>query len=181
MQVTRVLDPVPFIRLDDYVDNGGFDGLRSAQRVEPAIVVETISDAGLRGRGGAGFPTGTKWQTVIDQRVGRNEPITVVVNAAEGEPGSFKDRAILAANPYRVLEGALIAAHAVGADRVVVAVKESFTSTIDALVHGDRRDRGSRVRRRRSDRYCTRARSSTCSARNRRCSRSSTGARRSLG
>ncbi len=133
MQVTRVLDSVPFSRLDDYVDNGGFDGLRAARQVEPGVVVETISDAGLRGRGGAGFPTGTKWQTVIDQRVGRNEPITVVVNAAEGEPGSFKDRAIIAANPYRVLEGALIAAHAVGADRVVVAVKESFTSTIDAL------------------------------------------------
>jgi NADH-quinone oxidoreductase subunit F len=133
MQVTRVLDPVPFARLDDYVDIGGFDGLRAAHRVEPGVVVETISDAGLRGRGGAGFPTGTKWQTVIDQRVGGNEPITVVVNGAEGEPGSFKDRAIIAANPYRVLEGALIAAHAVGADRVVITVKESFTSTIDAL------------------------------------------------
>ena len=134
MQVTRVLDQVPFVRLDDYVDNGGFDGLRWAHQVEPGVVVETISDAGLRGRGGAGFPTGTKWQAVIDQRVGRNEPITVVVNGAEGEPGSFKDRAIMAANPYRVLEGALIAAHAVGADRIVVAVKESFTSTIDTIV-----------------------------------------------
>jgi len=133
MQVTRVLDSKPFTRLDDYVDIGGFDGLRSARLVEPGIVVETISDSGLRGRGGGGFPTGTKWQTVIDQRVGRNEPLTVVVNGAEGEPGSYKDRAILAANTYRVLEGALIAAYAVGADQVVVAVKESFTSTIEAL------------------------------------------------
>jgi len=134
MQVTRVLDTVPFTRLRDYVDNGGFDGLRAARQVEPGVVVETISDSGLRGRGGAGFPTGTKWQTVIDQRVGRNEAITVVVNGAEGEPGSYKDRAILAANPYRVIEGALIAAHAIGADQVVIAVKESFTSTIDGVV-----------------------------------------------
>ena len=135
MQVNRVLDSKTFTRLNDYVDIGGFDGLRAAKQVEPSIVVETISDSGLRGRGGAGFPTGTKWQTVIDQRVGRNESLTVVVNGAEGEPGSFKDRAILAANPYRVLEGALIAAHAVGADQVVVAVKDSFTSTTDALLH----------------------------------------------
>jgi len=134
MQVTRVLDTVPFTRLDDYNDNGGFAGLRAAKQVEPAIIVETISDSGLRGRGGAGFPTGTKWQTVIDQRVGPDQAITVVVNAAEGEPGSYKDRAILAANPYRVIEGALIAAHAVGADQIVIAVKESFTSTIDTLV-----------------------------------------------
>ena len=62
-----------------------------------------------------------------------SQAITVVVNAAEGEPGSYKDRAILAANPYRVLEGALIAAHAVGGNEVVVAVKESFTSTIESL------------------------------------------------
>ncbi len=133
MQVTRVLDTVPFTRLDSYVDNGGFEGLRAAKTVEPSIVIETISDSGLRGRGGAGFPTGTKWQTVIDQRVGRNDAMTVVVNGAEGEPGSFKDRAILVANPYRVLEGALIAAYAVGADQVVVALKESFTAPLEAL------------------------------------------------
>ena len=69
--------------------------------------------AGLRGRGGAGFPTGRKWQTVAAYE----SPVyatTVVVNAAEGEPGSFKDRTLLRTNPYQVLEGALIAAHAVG-------------------------------------------------------------------
>ena len=60
-------------------------------------------------------------------------PPTVVVNAAEGEPGSFKDRAILRANPYRVLEGALIAAHAVGADSVIVATKAAFATEIDRL------------------------------------------------
>ena len=131
MQVTRVLDPAPVDHLDAYLDDGGFDGLRAARQVEPSVVVETVRDSGLRGRGGAGFPTGAKWQTVIDQEISAG--ITVVVNGAEGEPGSYKDRAILETNPYRVIEGALIAAYAVGADQVVVAVKESFVPTIEVV------------------------------------------------
>src|SRR5207237_2272021 len=91
-----------------------------------------VEGSGLRGRGGAGFPTGRKWRTVADYQSSAVPP-TVVVNAAEGEPGSFKDRAILRANPYRVLEGALIGAHAVGADRVIVAMKASFTRELDLM------------------------------------------------
>ena len=95
-------------------------------------MIETIEAAGLRGRGGAGFPTGTKWRTVAELRADTPAGM-VVVNAAEGEPGSFKDRAILRTNPYRVLEGALIAAHAVGADTVVVGARASFTAEIGRL------------------------------------------------
>ncbi|MGH9151608.1 MAG: NADH-ubiquinone oxidoreductase-F iron-sulfur binding region domain-containing protein, partial [Acidimicrobiales bacterium] len=87
---------------------------------------------GLRGRGGAGFPTGRKWRTV-QENLAPGAPVTVVVNAAEGEPGSFKDRLILRRNPYRVLEGALIAAAAVGAERVTVAMKATFGAELERM------------------------------------------------
>ena len=103
-----------------------------ARRAEPQAVIDAIAASGLRGRGGAGFPTGRKWSTVAANR-SPDAPTTVVVNAAEGEPGSFKDRAILRANPYRVLEGALVAATVVGADRVIVAAKAGFTRELERL------------------------------------------------
>jgi NADH-quinone oxidoreductase subunit F len=124
--VTRVLDPAPVESLSAYVDAGGGAALAAAREVEPVAVAETIAASGLRGRGGAGFPTGTKWKTMAEM-ASRLELAQVVVNAAEGEPGTFKDRTLLRRNPYRVLEGALIAAHAVCADRVVVGMKERFT------------------------------------------------------
>lgn len=122
--VFRVLDPVPTRSLDDYVDlGGGGKALAAARGAEPVAVIEVLEASGLRGRGGAGFPTGTKWRTVAG--MGGAEPATVVVNAAEGEPGTLKDRTLLRRNPYKVLEGALIAAHAVAADRIVVGMKTS--------------------------------------------------------
>jgi len=125
-EVIRVLpaDPVPSV--DAYVAAGGGRGLTAARRLGPASVVDEVEAAGLRGRGGAGFPTGVKWRTVA-QFASAALPSTVVVNGAEGEPGSFKDRAIMRANPHAVIEGALIAASAVGADRVVIAIKDTFT------------------------------------------------------
>ena len=122
----RVLPARPVRSLADYERAGGGSGLEAAVRLEPAGVIEEIAASGLRGRGGAGFPTGRKWGAVASY-ASPVEPTTVVVNGAEGEPGSFKDRAILRADPYRVLEGALIAAFAVTADTVIVAVKETFT------------------------------------------------------
>jgi NADH:ubiquinone oxidoreductase subunit F (NADH-binding) len=119
----RVLDPAPVSRFDAHPDRG--EGLSSAERQGPQAVVDLLKQSGLRGRGGAGFPTGTKWQTILENRAAR-EASTVVVNGAEGEPGTFKDRSILLTNPYRVLEGAIIAARTVGADRIVVALKETF-------------------------------------------------------
>ncbi len=124
-RMTRVLDEHPVETLADYRAMGGLAALADAWAVEPDVIISLITDSGLRGRGGAGFPTGIKWRTVAEDR-SSVEPTSVVVNAAEGEPGTFKDRAILRANPYRVLEGAQIAARAVGAQAVVVAVKHSF-------------------------------------------------------
>jgi NADH:ubiquinone oxidoreductase subunit F (NADH-binding) len=122
-QVHRVLDVEPLKDLAAYEAGGGGDALRAARAVEPLALIETVEASGLRGRGGAGFPTGTKWRTVAG--LGGAEPASVVVNAAEGEPGTLKDRTLLRRNPYKVLEGALIAAHAVAADRVVVGLKRS--------------------------------------------------------
>ncbi len=123
--VSRVLPAEPVASLAAWEAMGGRRALDNARQVEPVALIDEVEAAGLRGRGGAGFPTGVKWRTVAANRAPEPElPTTVVVNGAEGEPGTYKDRAILAANPYAVLEGALVAARAVGAGDVVVALKE---------------------------------------------------------
>ncbi|MGH9027621.1 MAG: NADH-ubiquinone oxidoreductase-F iron-sulfur binding region domain-containing protein [Acidimicrobiia bacterium] len=129
----RVLDLEPLSSLAAYRASGGGHGLEAARALGATAVREHIAAAGLRGRGGAGFPTATKWDAVCRNRPA-DDPPAVVINAAEGEPGSFKDRAILRANPYRVLEGALIAAHGVAGDRVIVAIKGSFARERERLM-----------------------------------------------
>lgn len=121
----RVLPGEPIETLADYVAGGGGDGLRAARDAGAADTIGLVAASGLRGRGGAGFPTGRKWATIVAHR-SPEIPAAVVVNAAEGEPGTFKDRQIMRYNPYGVLEGALIAATAVGASDVVIALKASF-------------------------------------------------------
>lgn len=133
MSNRRVLDRLPIGTLAEHAAIGGLRAVHSARSTDPGIVIELVTEAGLRGRGGAGFPTGKKWRTVADNAASSPIAPTVVVNAAEGEPGTYGDRAILATNPYRVLEGALIAAHAVGAESVVVTTKERFTEQIERL------------------------------------------------
>jgi NADH:ubiquinone oxidoreductase subunit F (NADH-binding) len=128
----RVLDTGAVSTLDDYLELGGGRGLDAARRMGPAAVLDDVEAAGVRGRGGAGFPTARKWRAVVEHGA-ESRATTVVVNGAEGEPGSFKDRALLRANPYRVLEGALIAAAALDAGRVVVGLKASFTPELERL------------------------------------------------
>jgi NADH-quinone oxidoreductase subunit F len=130
--VHRILPIDQHRSLDDYVFAGGGAGRRVALDSDAAALIDVIARSGLRGRGGAGFPTATKWSTVAGL-ASDTLPTTVVVNGAEGEPGTFKDRAILRANPYAVLEGALIAARAVGAPTAVVAVKASFTREVQRV------------------------------------------------
>jgi Respiratory-chain NADH dehydrogenase 51 Kd subunit len=126
----RVLHPWVLTSLDEYRSIGGLTGLEVANDMQPADIAATVLDAGLRGRGGAGFPAGRKWQTVAENSLA-GSPATVVVNGAEGEPGTFKDRSILRRNPYQVIEGALIAARAVHATRVVIALKRSFVTEVE--------------------------------------------------
>ena len=130
--ITRVLDPEPVRSFEAYCDSGGGRGLEAARKLGPEATIQEIEASGLRGRGGAGFPTGRKWATVAANDSAQLRP-SVVVNASEGEPGSFKDRMLLRRNPYRIIEGAIIAAEAVDAERIVFALKASFRPELERL------------------------------------------------
>src|SRR4051794_3256372 len=119
MQEARVLPRAPLTTFAEYTAAGGGAALSRAADLGPDGVVDEITRSGLGGRGGAGFPAGRKW-AAVRANSSELEPSAVVVNAAEGEPGSFKDRAIMRANPFAILEGAIVAARAVGADEVIV-------------------------------------------------------------
>lgn len=128
----RILPVHPYATLDEARAGGAGTGLQRAAELSSVELIDLVVASGLRGRGGAGFPTGVKWRTVAEY-ASEVLATAVVVNGAEGEPGTFKDRSIMRANPYAVLEGAVIAARAVGAPTVVVAIKESFTRERDRL------------------------------------------------
>ncbi|HLF95464.1 MAG TPA: hypothetical protein VJB14_18505, partial [Planctomycetota bacterium] len=120
----------PYETYAAYQKATGDSALARARKAQPDSVLGEIERSGLRGRGGGGFPTGTKWTTI------RNHPCkkhAVVCNAAEGEPGTFKDRFLLRRNPYAVLEGMLIAAHVVETRELHIAIKESFKQEIERL------------------------------------------------
>jgi NADH-quinone oxidoreductase subunit F len=118
--------------LDDYRAAGGGEGLRVARAIGPWRTAEEVTLSGLRGRGGGGFRTGHKWLSVLESS-GEDEMRFVVCNGAEGEPGTFKDRAILRHNPYQVIEGLAIAAFVMGATHAFLATKAAFTREVEAL------------------------------------------------
>src|SRR4051812_3314004 len=128
----RVLPPQPYDSLAEYVEAGGGAGLAAVGSVEPITIIEELAASGLRGRGGAGFPTGEKWRT-IKSFASPMLRTSVVVNAAEGEPGTFKDRTIIRANPYAVLEGALIAARVMESTSITIATKAEFNVEVARL------------------------------------------------
>src|SRR6187402_1213574 len=127
---TFLLPLEPVTSLEAYLAAGGGAGVETAQRVGPAETIETITRAGLRGRGGGGFPTGRKWAGIASQTGTRRY---VVCNGAEGEPGTFKDRALLRANPYQFVEGLIIASFAVGADEAFICLKASFERELEVV------------------------------------------------
>jgi NADH-quinone oxidoreductase subunit F len=121
---TFLLPAEPIESIDSYRSTSvGCAGIAEAQRIGPAETVERVAASGLRGRGGGGFPTGRKWAGIAGQDAGRRY---LVCNGAEGEPGTFKDRALLRANPYQFVEGLIIAAFAIGASDVYVCLKARF-------------------------------------------------------
>jgi NADH-quinone oxidoreductase subunit F len=126
-----LLPDVPVTDVEEYLAAGGGRGWERAVELGPAQTIKEVGLARLRGRGGAGFPTGRKWAAVA---AAENADRYVVCNAAEGEPGTFKDRALLRRNPYQTAEGLLIAAHAVGATAAYVGIKASFTTERERLV-----------------------------------------------
>lgn len=114
---------IPDIRkFDVYVKNDGYKALKKAVKMKPADVIEEVKASGLRGRGGAGFPTGVKWSFIP-----QSEPVKyVVVNADESETGTFKDRQIMENNPHQLIEGAMICAWAIQATAVYIYLRGEF-------------------------------------------------------
>lgn len=115
---------------DDYVEHGGLTGLQRALSMAPAEVVAQVTASGLRGRGGAAFPTGIKWQTVLDAP-GPKKYVTC--NADEGDSGTFADRMLMEGDPFSLIEGMLIAAWATGADEGYIYVRSEYPDAIESL------------------------------------------------
>jgi formate dehydrogenase iron-sulfur subunit len=115
-----VIDPVS---LDDYVEHGGYRGLRRALEMNPPDVVAEITKSGLRGRGGAGFPTGIKWKTAFDAPA---SPKYVVCNADEGDSGTFSDRMLMEGDPFTLIEGMTIAGITIGADHGYIYLRSEY-------------------------------------------------------
>ncbi|MGH2441876.1 MAG: NADH-quinone oxidoreductase subunit NuoF [Chloroflexota bacterium] len=106
-----------------YTENGGYMGLRQAvTQMQPAEVTQLVSDSGLAGRGGAGFPTGRKWSFIPKGVL----PTYLVINADESEPGAFKDRELMERNPHQLLEGVAIAAYAIGCRQAFIYIRGEF-------------------------------------------------------
>jgi bidirectional [NiFe] hydrogenase diaphorase subunit len=118
-------------RLEEYIAADGYQALlKCVTTMKPAEVIEQMTRSGLRGRGGAGFPTGLKWTTVSK---GRGTPKYVICNADEGDPGAFMDRSVLESDPHRVLEGMAIAAYAVGASQGYMYVRAEYPLAVKRL------------------------------------------------
>ena len=122
-----VVDPRSTV---DYEAHGGIDGLRRALSMQPGEVVSEVTDSGLRGRGGAAFPTGIKWRTVLDA-AGPTKYITC--NADEGDSGTFADRMLIEGDPFMLLEGMTIAGWAVGANDGFIYIRSEYPDAIEAL------------------------------------------------
>ena len=111
------------LNIDEYRMNGGFEALTKAIATPPGQVVEIMKQSGLRGRGGGGFPTGRKWE-IVAAAPGKHK--YMVCNGDEGDPGAFMDRMMLESYPFRVIEGMLIAAYAVGADKGIFYIRAEY-------------------------------------------------------
>src|SRR5690606_11012787 len=122
-----VTDP---LCLQDYSAHGGLDGLRRALDLAPEAIVQAVTDSGLRGRGGAAFPTGIKWRTVLQTPADQKY---IVCNADEGDSGTFADRMLMEGDPYVLIEGMAIAGLAVQATRGYIYVRSEYPHAIAVL------------------------------------------------
>ncbi len=118
--VTQNIDIPGIDTFSVYTQHGGFQALRKALAMEPAAVLETVKNSGLRGRGGAGFPTGMKWSFLAKNS---SKPTYLCANGDESEPGTFKDRMIMEKIPHRLVEGVIISAYATGAKQAFIYIR----------------------------------------------------------
>ncbi|HXO23049.1 MAG TPA: NADH-quinone oxidoreductase subunit F, partial [Streptosporangiaceae bacterium] len=116
--------------LSGWRNRGGYRALEQALAMEPAAIVQTVKDSGLRGRGGAGFPTGVKWSFM---KPGDGKPHYLCCNADESEPGTFKDREIMRWTPHALVEGCAIGAYAIGAETAYIYIRGEFTEPLDRM------------------------------------------------
>ncbi len=122
------IDPT---RIEHYIAGGGYQAIvKALGKMTPEQVIEEISAAKLRGRGGAGFHTGTKWKSA---HLSAGRPKYIICNADEGDPGAFMDRAVLEGDPHAVLEGMLIGAYAIGAEHGYIYVREEYPIAVEHL------------------------------------------------
>jgi bidirectional [NiFe] hydrogenase diaphorase subunit len=119
-------------RIEDYIAVGGYEPLlRALHDMTPAEIIEQVTRSGLRGRGGAGYPTGLKWSTIAKAHA--NGVKYIICNADEGDPGAYMDRSVIESDPHRVIEGMLIAAYAVGSSQGFVYVRAEYPLAIERL------------------------------------------------
>ncbi|MHC4698415.1 MAG: NADH-ubiquinone oxidoreductase-F iron-sulfur binding region domain-containing protein [Planctomycetota bacterium] len=124
------IDP---IRIHNYIETGGYSALvKALANAERRWAIEEVKASGLRGRGGAGFPAGLKWELLANQRNGQGK--FLVCNADEGDPGAYMDRSVLEGNPHSIIEGMLIGGYATGANEGVVYVRNEYPLAIKHLV-----------------------------------------------
>src|SRR3954469_19003955 len=123
--------PVTF---DDYSAGGGFEALRKGlKELSPEELQQVVIDSGLRGRGGAGFPTGKKWSFVPRNLPG---PRYLICNCDEMEPGTYKDRVLLEKNPYSLIEGMALAAYALGVEHAFIFIRRGYELAAENLRRG---------------------------------------------
>src|SRR5271165_659735 len=129
LENSGIIDPE---RIEDYIAAGGYEAMVTAlTTMTPLEVIDEVKKSGLRGRGGAGYPTGLKWSTV--QKAASEDGKFVICNADEGDPGAFMDRSVLESDPHRVLEGMVIAAFAVGANKGYIYVRAEYPLAVKRL------------------------------------------------
>ena len=135
-QVRTILsrnEKVDPIRIQNSIENGGYQSLAAVlTKADPAWVIREVKSSGLRGRGGAGFPTGAKWEMLAKETDGKGKYL--VCNADEGDPGAYMDRSVLEGNPHSILEGMLIGAYATGANKGVIYVRSEYPLAIKHLL-----------------------------------------------
>ncbi|AER66979.1 Respiratory-chain NADH dehydrogenase domain 51 kDa subunit [Thermovirga lienii DSM 17291] len=124
---TGIIDPT---KIDEYLERDGYKGLTKALQMDPEAVIDEILESGLRGRGGAGFPTGLKWRFA---RKAAGDEKYVVCNADEGDPGAFMDRSVLEGDPHSVIEGMLICGYAIGAKHGIIYCRAEYPLAIKHL------------------------------------------------
>lgn len=127
LEQAGTLDP---LSIDDYIAQKGFTALKKSLQEEPLDIIHEVIEAGLRGRGGAGFPTGKKKQFTGEAICRSCGPKYIVCNADEGEPGTFKDRIIMEQVPFRFIEGMIISAYSIGAEKGYIYIRGEYHDSI---------------------------------------------------